>query len=69
MISLLCVGCVFLLNNNIFTFHDLIGNRHCLTYYNKILYVRGGEGYCELLVNFADFMFIVHVILLLPVHS
>ena len=41
----------------------LISNTHSSTYYNKLLYVCGGEGYCELLVNFADFLFIVHAIL------
>ena len=46
----------------------LICNRHCSTEYNKLLYMCGGEGYCELLVNFADFLFIVHAILLFLVH-
>ena len=41
---------------------------HCSTYYNKLLYACGGEGYCELLVNFADLLFIVHAILLFQVH-
>ena len=27
-------------------------------------YMCGGEGYCELFVNMADFLFIVHAILL-----
>ena len=61
----------FLLNNKISPFmiylhlqNRLISNRHCSTYYNKLLNVCGGEGYCELLVNFADFLFIVHAILL-----
>ena len=36
----------------------LICNRHCSTEYNKLLYVCGVEGYCELLANFADFIFI-----------
>ena len=38
-------------------------NSHYSTYYNKLFYVCGGEGYCELLVNFSDFLFIIHVIL------
>ena len=38
-----------LLHYKVYTFHDL-------------LYVCGGEGYCELLVNFADLLFIVHAI-------
>ena len=47
----------------------LLSNSHCSTYYNKLLYVCGGDGgYCELLVNFADFLFIVHAILLFHVH-
>ena len=33
--------------------NQLISNSHFSTYYNKLLYVCGGEGYCELLVNFA----------------
>ena len=46
---------MFLLNNKIFTFHDLISNSHCLTYYNKVLCVCGErEGYCELLVHFQN---------------
>ena len=28
----------------------------------NLLYVCGGDGYCELLVNFADYLFIVHAI-------
>ena len=44
--------------------NQLICDRHCSTEYNKLLYVCVGEGYCELLVNFADFLFIVHAILL-----
>ena len=41
--------------------NQLISNRHCPTEYNKLLYVYGGggDGYCELLVNFVDFLFIV----------
>ena len=31
----------------------------------NLLYVCGGEGYCELLANLADFLFIVHAIFLL----
>ena len=46
----------------------LICNRHCLTEYNTLLYVCGGEAYCELFVNCADFLFIVHAILLFQVH-
>ena len=46
----------------------MICNRHCSPEYNKLLYVCGGEGYCELLVNFTDFLFIVHAILLFQVH-
>ena len=42
----------------------LISYCHCSTYYNTLLYVCEGEGYCELVVNFADFLFIVHVTLL-----
>ena len=59
-----------LLNNKIYTIHDLFTEsiRHCSTEYNKLLYVCGGEGYCELLDNFADFLFIVHAILLFQVH-
>ena len=34
---------------------------------NNHVYVCGGEGYCELLVNFVDFLFIVHAILLFRV--
>ena len=41
----------------------LISNSHWSSYYNKLLYVTVGEGYCELLVNFTDFLFIVHAIL------
>ena len=37
----------------------MISNSHCSTYYNKLLYVCGAEEYCELLVNLADFLFIV----------
>ena len=59
---------MFLPKNKIFTFHDLISNSHCLTYYNKLLCVCEGQGYCELLVNFADFVFIVHAILLFQLH-
>ena len=33
--------------------NQLICNRHCSTEYNKLLYVCGGERYCELLANFA----------------
>ena len=29
----------------------LISNSHCSTYYDKLLFVCGGEGYCELLVG------------------
>ena len=47
----------------------LICNRHCSTEYNKLLYVCGEEGYCELLVNFTSFLLILHVILLFHVHS
>ena len=43
-------------------------NSHCSTEYIKLLYVCGGEGYCELLVNPADLLFIVHAILLLQGH-
>ena len=52
----------FLLNNKIFTFHDLFtftesinSNSHCSTYYNKLLYVCGGEGYCEFLYSPCNF--------------
>ena len=67
IISLIMKVCRwFLLNNKIFTFHDLftftelIDKQHPLfqlKYYNKLLYAYVGEGYCELLVNFdnADF--------------
>ena len=37
---------------------------HCSAYYNKLLYVCGGEGYCGLLGKFTDFLFIIHAILL-----
>ena len=47
--------------------NQLISNRHCSTEYNKLVYVCGREGYCELLVNFADLLFIVHAILLFQV--
>ena len=47
----------------------LMSYRHCSTEYNKLLYVCGGEGYCELLVNFADLLFIVYAILLFQVHQ
>ena len=40
----------------------MISNSYWSTYYNKLLYVCGGEGYCKLLVNVADFLFIVHAI-------
>ena len=46
----------------------LICNMHCSTEYNKLVYVCGGEGYGELLVNFTDFLFIVHAISLVQVH-
>ena len=46
----------------------LISSNHWSTYYNKLLYVCGGEGYCQVLVNFVDFLFIVHLILLFHVH-
>ena len=46
----------------------LVCNSHCSTYYNTLLHMCGGEGYCELLVNLADFLFIVHAILLFHVH-
>ena len=52
---------MFLLNNKIYT-------RPYSTSYNKLLYVCGGEGYCKFLVNIADFLFIVHAILLFQVH-
>ena len=42
--------------------NPLICNSHCSTYYNKLLYVCGGEGYCKLLVNLADLLFLVHAI-------
>ena len=60
----------FLLNNKIFTFHVLFTFIESIvpTYYNTLLYVCGGEGYCELLVYFADFLFIVHAILLFQEH-
>ena len=48
--------------------NQLLSNSHCSTYYNKLLYACVGEGYCELHVNFADFIFIVHAILLFHVH-
>ena len=55
LIIKVCRWC--LLNNKIFTFHDLFTftesidkQQHCSTYYNKLLYVCGGEGYCELLL-------------------
>ena len=48
--------------------NQLICNRHCSTEYNKLLYMCGGDGYCELPVNFEDFLFIVHAILLFLVH-
>ena len=48
--------------------NQLISNSHCSTYYNKLLYVFGEEGYCELLVNSEDFLFIAHAILLFQVH-
>ena len=35
----------------------LINKIHCSTYYNQLLYVCGGEKYCEWLVNLADFLF------------
>ena len=63
-----------ILNNKIYTFHDLflenrfLCNRHCSTEYNKLVYVCGEEGYCELLLNFMGFLFIVHAILLFQVH-
>ena len=47
--------------------NQLICNSHCSTYYNKLSYVCGGEGYCEWLVNIPDFSFIVHAILLVHV--
>ena len=46
----------------------LISNNHWSTYYNKLVYVCGGEGYCKLFVNFSDFLFIVHAIFLFQVH-
>ena len=49
--------------------YRLISNRHCSTEYNTLLYVCGGEVYCELIDNFADFLFIVHAILLFQVHT
>ena len=48
--------------------NQLLSNSHSSTYYKKLLYVCVGDGYCELLVNFADFLFIVHAILLFQVH-
>ena len=54
----------FLLKTKIFTFQDLFTftesidkQRHNCK--KKLLYVCGGEGYCELLVNFTDLLFIV----------
>ena len=47
----------FLLNNKILTFHHLFTFTE--SFYNTLLYVCGGEGYCELLANYADFLFIV----------
>ena len=44
----------------------LISNSHGSTYDKTLLYVSVGGGYCELLVNFADFLFIVHVIFTIP---
>ena len=72
----------FLLNNKILTFHylftftesidkqqnRLISNSHGSTYYNKLLYVCGGERYCEWLVNLADLLFVAYAILLFQVH-
>ena len=42
----------------------LISNSPCSTYYKTLLYVSGGGGYCELFVDLANFLFIVHAILL-----
>ena len=65
-----------LLNNKIYTFHDLFTesiDMQDTVQLNTINYYMcggggGGEGYCELLVNLADFLFIVYAILLFQVH-
>ena len=46
--------------------NQLISNSHCSNHYP--VYACVGDGYCELLVNFIDFLFIVHVILLFQIH-
>ena len=43
---------------------ELIDKQQPINYYMCF----GGEGHCELLVNLADFLFIVHAILLFQVH-
>ena len=67
----------FLLNNKIFTFHDLfifiesVNKQQSLFPLITINYYMcgvGGGGYCELLVHLADLFFIVHAILLFQVH-
>ena len=59
-----------LLNNKIFTFHDLytftesIDKQQPLFHLiqNNYYICVGGGGFCELLVNFVDFLFIVVVV-------
>ena len=63
----------FFLNNKIFTFHDLFTFTESIDRQQPLfqlitINVCGGEGYWELLVIFAEFLFIVHTILLFQVH-
>ena len=53
----------------LFTFTESIDKQHPLFQLITINYYMcvGGQGYCELLINFADFLIIVHAILLFQV--
>ena len=51
-----------LLNNKIFTFHDLFTFTESIDKQQQLVRY-GVEGYCDLLDNFANFLFIVHAIL------
>ena len=78
IISLIIKVCIwFLLNNKIFTFHDLFTYTESidkpatatvqLIIINYYMCVGGGEEYCKMLANFVDFLFIVYAILLFQV--
>ena len=55
--------------HTLFTFRESIDKQHPLFNLLQLLYVCGGEGYCELLLILQISLFIVHAILLFQVHS